>query len=437
MLEPCIATNYKNKMATAARRLTFKMYPSATQLAVLEAQSELLRQLYNGALEERIAAFRRAIERHGKGAAKGLTLGSQEKSVTEIRRIIPEYGKLHTHACQVVLKRLQRAYENFFRRVKDGAEEAGFPRFKSKNRWRGFGYKEHGNGFTFTPKFDGDGNWKHGAVRLSGIGFVPVRGEARTLPGRILDCSLMRKADGWFLSMAVEYEPQRFQSKAASECGLDWGVETFAALAYEDEDGVDFDAVPNDRLLAQEAEAIKVQQRALSKALRGKKSKRAAKRRRAMARLHRKVANRRKARNHQVTADLVRDHSFIVTEDLAVTNMTATARGTVEDPGSRVAQKAGLNRAILDASPGAFVSMLAYKAEEAGCELLLLDPRKHRPSQTCPSCLRVEKKSMSDRKHRCGCGFIATRDQASALHLLRVGRELTGREPRQSRREAA
>ena len=116
-----------------------------------------------------------------------------------------------------------------------------------------------------------------------------------------------------------------------------------------------------------------------------------------LARRSRRLANRRKDRTHQVTARLVREHAMIVTEDLSVRNMTASAKGTVEAPGRRVKQKAGLNRAILDTAPGSFLSNLRIKAEEAGCVLVLVDPRKYKPSQTCPVSGEVRQKGLSER----------------------------------------
>jgi putative transposase len=131
-------------------------------------------------------------------------------------------------------------------------------------------------------------------------------------------------------------------------------VETFATLAsapdaYAEEE--------NDRPLAAEQEALKTESRALSKALRGRRSKRAAKTGKALARRHRHIANRRKNRNHQITARLVRAHKLIVTEDLAPSNMTASAKGTAEKPGRNAKAKAGLDRAILDATPGALLTI--------------------------------------------------------------------------------
>ena len=277
----------------------------------------------------------------------------------------------------------------------------------------------HGDGFRFTARE----GWKHGRLRLSGVGTMTARGEART-PGRVVCADIMRKCDGWYLSLVVECDPHR--ERGEREAGLDWGVETLATLAYGLDDFAQFE---NDRPLAAETEALKAEQRALSAALRGKRTSKAMKARKAMARRWRKVANRRKERNHQITARLVRDHKLIVTEELTIKNMTASAHGTVEEPGRRVAQKAGLNRAILDATPGSFLSMLGYKAEEAGAELMFINTRKHKPSQTDPISGSVRKKALNERTHTLPDGSIIGRDQAAALTMLVVGLRQLGREP--------
>lgn len=287
-------------MPIVNRRVTYKLYPSATQAAALEHVCDLHRALYNAALQERIEAYRKA--------GVSISFADQCKSLTIVRRECPEYLALNAQSAQVTLKRLDKAFAAFFRRVKAG-QTPGFPRFKSRDRFPGFGFKTHNDGFTFKP---GD-NWRHGRLRLSGIGTMEARGEART-PGRIVCADVQRKPDGWFLSLVVVCEPHR-ERTGDRACGLDWGVETFATLAYGP---ADFAAIANDRLLDAEAETIKARQRDLSTALRGKRSKRAAGARRLMAKRHRKVANRRKNLLHQTTACLVREHALIVTEELAV-----------------------------------------------------------------------------------------------------------------------
>ena len=398
-------------MQTVNRRVTYKLYPSATQAAEMERVCDMHRILYNAALQERIDAYRLSNT--------SISFAAQCKSATAIRIDDPAYRSINAQSLQVTLKRLDLAYANFFRRVKEGAEEPGFPRFKSRDRFCGWGYKTHGDGFKFEPS----ANWKHGKLRLSGIGTMRARGEART-PGQVVCADIMGKADGWYLSLVVACEPHR-------ECGdqvagLDWGVSTLATLCTGPHD---FSEIPNDRLYQQEQAEIKEAQRELSKHLRGKKRTQATRRaKRLLAKRSRRLANRRKDRNHKTTAMLVRTHAVIITEDLSIANMTATAKGTAENPGKNVAQKAGLNREILDTAPGGWHSLLVCKAEEAGARIIMVDPRKHRPSQTDPVDGSVRKKKLSNRIHILPDGQSIGRDQASAWVLWNIGQQILGAE---------
>jgi putative transposase len=404
-------------MAPVHRRVTYKLYPDAEQAAGLERACDLHRALYNAALEERIDAWRKS--------KRSITFADQCKSVTAVR-LDPAYRGLNAQSLQVTLKRLDRAFQNFFRRVKAG-QTPGFPRFRGRDRFPGFGFKHHGDGFKFTPRT----GWRHGTLRLSGIGEMEARGVART-PGEVVCCDVQRKADGWWLSLVVACEPHR--EAGIGVVGIDWGVETYATTCTGP---MEFDAVENERFGAAEAEALRDQQRALFRALRGKRSRRAQKAKRLLAKRSRRLANRRKDRTHQVTARLVREHAIIVTEDLTIKNMTASARGTSEAPGKQVKQKAGLNRAILDTAPGSFISQLACKAAEAGGQLIAVDPRKHKPSQTCPISGAVRKKALSERTHTLPDGRVITRDQASAWVLWNIGQELAvGASPETSSRAA-
>jgi putative transposase len=392
------------------RCITYKLYPTAAQLAEMERICDLHCQLYNAALQERIEAYRRASIHIG--------YHEQAKSLTVIRREFPEYAAINAQSQQNTLKRLDRAFVAFFRRCKAG-EKPGFPRFKSRDRYPGWGYTTHGNGFCFTH---GD-NWRHGKLYLSGIGTMSARGVART-PGRIVCADICRKTDGWFLSLVVECEPHR-EHTGDLHVGLDWGVETFATLCYGP---YKFAKIPNDRLFAQEQEKIRQAQRVLSKALRGKRSKRADRAKRLLRKRSRHLVNRRKDRSHQTTACLVRQHAVIITEKLSINNMTASAKGTAKKPGKNVRQKATLNRAILDTAPGSWLQMLSYKAEEAATRLILVDPLKYRPSQTDPISGVVRKKTLSERTHILPDGTVIGRDQAAAWVLWNIGQDIIGSE---------
>ena len=104
----------------------------------------------------------------------------------------------------------------------------------------------------------------------------------------------------------------------------------------------------------------------------------------------------------------------------------------VKEPGSHVRQKAGLNRAILDTAPGGWLSMLATKAEEAACRLILVDPRRHKPSQTDPVSGAVRKKSLHEREHVLPDGRVIGRDQAAAWVLWNIGQRKLGEEQARS-----
>ena len=116
---------------------------------------------------------------------------------------------------------------------------------------------------------------------------------------------------------------------------------------------------------------------------------------------------------------MVQSCAVLATEALAPKNMSRSARGTVDAPGRRVRQKAGLNREMLSAGFGMAHPMLAYKAEEAGTRLHLSDTRQLKPSQRCSACWERVPKTLAERMHVCPhCGHIMQRDRNSATVVL-------------------
>ncbi len=256
------------------RRGTYKLYPNSAQFKALEHLHDKHRALYNAALQERVDAY--------KKCRISIRRGDQEKSVTQIRVDDPEYRSVNAQSLQVTLKRVDEAYRHFFRRVKLG-QTPGFPRFRSKERFSGWGYKSHGDGWTLKP---GEG-YRHGRLRLSGIGTIKIRGKART-PGQPKTLSITRKADGWWASVVLDCEPHRdIHEDARPAVGLDWGVETYATLAWGIED-TQVEEMENERLWQQQSEDLKASQRDLSKSLRGKRTKRAQRQKRILAKRHRR-----------------------------------------------------------------------------------------------------------------------------------------------------
>ncbi|MHB8146342.1 MAG: RNA-guided endonuclease InsQ/TnpB family protein, partial [Vulcanimicrobiaceae bacterium] len=363
-------------MEPVSRKVVYRLYPSRAQEAALLDMLGLHQRLYNAALEQRKAAWR--LQR------KSLSAYDQSRDLTQLRACDERYAALNAQSAQVTLHRLHLAFAAFFRRCKKG-QTPGFPRFRSFDRFSGWGYKTHGDGFRFTP---GDGN-RHGRLRLSGVGTMPVRGHART-PGEVTTCEIQHKAGRWYTSITVVCQPQRTGGHAP--IGLDWGVETFATLAHE-EGG--FSAIENPRFFARMKAKLEAAQQELAHKKKGSKNRRKA--RRVVAAIHCKTAAKRLDFLHRTSAKLVAQSWLIATETLNIKAMTGSAKGTVESPGRKVAQKAGLNREILATAPRAFLDMLRYKAAEAGIAYVEVPSRKVKPSQTCSGCGIQRKKPLSER----------------------------------------
>ena len=124
---------------TVRKTYTEKLRPTPAQDRALDEVLWRCRDLYNSALERRITAYRR---RH-----ISVSRFDQEAELKAIRAEFPGYAAIHSHALQDVLARLDKTYQAFFRRVQHG-EKAGFPRFKGRNRYRSFTFKEYSNGAT-------------------------------------------------------------------------------------------------------------------------------------------------------------------------------------------------------------------------------------------------------------------------------------------------
>ena len=133
--------------------------------------------------------------------------------------------------------------------------------------------------------------------------------------------------------------------------------------------------------------------------------------------MHQKIARTRSTYTHQQTAAIARRYALIAVEDLKLKNMTASARGTVDEPGVNVRQKAGLNRAMLDVAPGKFVELLTYKAERAGGQVVKVNPKG--TSIECSSCGAAVPKELRVRMHAClACGLTLDRDVNAVINIL-------------------
>lgn len=392
-------------MGPVKRKVTYRLYPTGTQARALLALLGAHQRLYNAALEHRRYAWKRA--------RVSVSFADQCREVTELRAADPEYAELNAQSLQVTLKRVALAFQAFFRRAEARGGKAGFPRFKPLARFAGWGYKNHGDGWRVLP---GNG-CKHGRLRLSSVGLVRIRGKART-PGTPKTCEILHKGEHWYASVTLICEPER--KGGTEELGFDWGVESFVTLSTGAR-------VENPRFVRSSEARVRALQQNLARKRRGSRNR--ARARRHLAHELGRIANRRRDFLQQESARLVARARLLATEKLEVKKMTRSAKGSVENPGTGVRQKAGLNRSILDGAPAAFLAMVRYKAVEAGIGYLEVPTREIAPSQTCPGCGRRKRKEIAERVHACPCGAVMSRDQAAAQVCLEYALKRVGNRP--------
>ena len=197
-------------------------------------------------------------------------------------------------------------------------------------------------------------------MRLSGIGQIACRGRARD-GGAICASDVCYRRGEWFLSLTVEPTVIVRRRTAHEVIALDWGVGKLLT-GINEQGGVS--EIDNPRLYQAWEERVTALRQAVSTKKRGSGN-----RKKAVRKLGDACARMARIRNnsrHQLTSDLARTHALIAMEDLTVKNMTASAKGTAEQPGRNVAQKAGLNREILDTAPAALMQQLRRKVLETG-----------------------------------------------------------------------
>ncbi|MUL61173.1 transposase [Mycobacterium sp. CBMA 213] len=378
----------------------FRLRPTARQHIALNACLDAHRELYNAALQERRDAWAHNITR--------INYGAQSGQLSEIRRVRPDQGVWSFSSQQATLRRLNKAFDGFFRRVKAG-QTPGYPRFKGKARFDSVEWPKDGDGARWHPDQQ--------RVYLQGIGQVKVTVH-RQVQGRVKTIAVKRQGRRWMLVLSCDDVPANPLPATGAEVGIDVGVVTYATMS----DGT---AVDNPRWARQEADRLDAAQRRLARAKRGSNNRRC--KRETVAARHRKIANRRKDFHHKQARALVARYDLIAVEDLAIANMVRRPKPKPdpESPGqflpNGAAAKSGLNRSISDAGWGQFVSILRAKAEDAGRTWIEVDPRH--TSDRCEACQHAARENrVSQAAFVCQrCGHTAPADQHAARNILRAG----------------
>lgn len=366
-------------------RKTFKyrLYPSRKQIATLDRTLNTCRILYNNALAER----KRQAEMYMLPVTRDW-IGYHEQAVAlpaqkESNAYLPQ---VYSQVLQATLRRVDKSFKNFFRRVKTG-NKPGYPRFKGAHRYDSFTYPQLG--------FRIEGKKLH----LSKVGDISIKLH-RPIKGDIKTCTIRRDVDRWYACFSVEL-PDVPKQEVKSAVGIDVGLTSIVTLSTGEK-------VEPPKFLRKSEERLAMEQRRLSSRKKGSKNR--TKQRTVVAKTHRKIRDRRSDFNHKLSRSLVNRFDLIAFEDLRIRNMVRNHH---------------LAKSIADASWNHLQSLTAYKAEEAGTHVEFVDPRG--TSQECSSCGETVTKSLSVRTHRCEyCGLVLDRDHNAALNILKryVGQEL-------------
>jgi putative transposase len=393
------------------RAYKFLMRPTVGQT---QALTEMLRDhcsLYNAALQERRDAYQHASK-------TSIKYGQQSAQLKEIRAFDPErQGRWSFSSQQATLRRLDKAFQAFFRRVTSG-EKPGYPRFRGVDWFDTVEFPKDGDGC----RWDSTPHDPVTRLRLQGVGHVKVH-QHRPVGGRLKTVSVKREGRKWFVVLTAEHEQPEPLPATGSVVGIDMGIANFLA----DSNG---GFVPNPRHGRTSAGKLQAAQQALARFPRVRRDKRTANHRRAVekvAKLHGKVRRQRLDHAHKTALALVREHDSIAHENLAICHMVRAA-APKPDPDKRgaflpngAAAKTGLNRSISDAGWGVFLTILHAKAASAGREVIAVDPRN--TSRQCPQCghTSADNRTTQATFHCVSCGHTAHADTVAATNVLRAG----------------
>ena len=299
-----------------------------------------------------------------------------------------------SQALQQSLKNLESSFRNFF------AKRTDFPKFKKKGVHDSFrfpqGFKiEQQNNRIFLPK----------------LGWVRYR-NSREMLGTAKNITVSLKCGKWYASIQTEREVEMATHKATSMVGVDVGIARFATLST----GQVFEAINS---FKQMQTRLARHQRSLAHKV--KFSSNWKKQKGKISQLHSTIANIRKDYLHKTTSTISQNHAMIVIEDLQISNMSKSVKGSIESIGKNVKAKSGLNRSILDQGWFEFRRQLEYKQAWAGGQVLAVNPRN--TSRTCPCCGHIAKENrFTQAKFACvECGYNENADLVGAINILAAG----------------
>lgn len=365
----------------------FRLIPTAEQVVAFSRSAGCCRYVWNKALELQ---------------KKNLEEKDYTISYGSICRKLTEW-KLDAEMCflkeEVHSQSLQQTLKDLDRALKDSANGGkGFPKFKRKGKRDSFRYPQ-------CVQIEGD------RIKLPKIGWVKFI-KSQEIEGKIKNVTVSRELDKWKVAIQVEIDVPEPVHPSNKAIGIDMGISRFATMS----DGTVIEPIHAFRKWKRK---LAIEQRSLTR--KQKLSKNWQKQKLKVQRIYLNIARTRNDFLHKATSKISKSHAIVVLEDLKVKNMSASAKGTAENPGNNVKAKAGLNRSILDQGWYEFRRQLEYKQEWAGGKLILVKPAN--TSLQCSVCRHIAKENrISQSSFKCiACGHNEHADLNAAKNILSAG----------------
>lgn len=378
------------------RTYRYRIYPTRSQVGNLENQFSMCRHLYNWMLQDR-------IEAHEKG--QKLTYNIQQNQLPELKIAKPWYKGVHSQVLQYSLRRLDRAYQNFFRRAKAKHGKAGFPRFKKRGQWNSITYPQYRHspidGTISVPKV--------GDVKINLHRDMPEGATVKTL-------EIVKDGGKWFACFSLELPTSNErEQQPRSAIGIDLGLKSYFARN-------DGDKVDHPRWLKHRLKHLAKLQRRFAKTKKGSPQRQ--KLLIAIQRCHYRIKCSRLDWLHKKANELVDQYDVICVEKLNIKGMLDKPEAIEDGLGGYLPNgawlKSQLNRSILDASWSKFVELVSYKAESLGKIVIAVDPRG--TTIQCSECGTAVPKELAERVHRCpNCAVVLDRDVNASRNILSAG----------------
>jgi len=368
------------------RTYKYLLRPTSQQDQALDFLLWQSRLIYNAALEQRIQTYQET--------GKGIAYGAQWEYFRDLRHAnLDTIGLINASSLQHLLRRLDKAFQAFFKRVRAG-EKPGFPKFKGRNYFKSIE-------FTY-----GDGCKLHANKQCQEYLYIQNVGDVRMCFHRVIPDGAQIKHvvikqvnQRWYVCLMLKLpDVHRAHPKPGSAVGIDIGLYHLLALS-------DNQIIENPRWFKKSLAKLRVLHRQASRREQG--SHRQSKSYTAIARLNERIANQRHDYLHKITTILVQEYSGIAIEDFPLAFMNQNQR---------------LALSSFDAGLGKVRQLLKYKSEEAGGEVIAVNPAY--TSQLCSNCGSIVEKSLKDRIHECHyCGLVLDRDVNAARNILKLALE--------------